>query len=117
MPAVSVGRWAGAETGEATAVVAGRVSTARAAAAARWAGAARANGHVPGPLLRHPRFRPPARVLAPLVKGVDRGTLTARGFDRTLRVAWTLADLAGRTSPGELEVAEALSFRTLAVAA
>ncbi|WP_138985495.1 hypothetical protein, partial [Mycobacterium avium] len=31
--------------------------------------------------------------------------------DRTLRVAWSVADLAGRTSPGPEEVATALSFR------
>ena len=29
----------------------------------------------------------------------------------TFAVAWTLADLAGRTSPGRDEVAVALSFR------
>ncbi|MCV7102925.1 hypothetical protein, partial [Mycobacterium palustre] len=33
------------------------------------------------------------------------------GLDRTLRVAWSLADLAGRQVPGPGEVAAALSFR------
>jgi magnesium chelatase family protein len=117
VPAVSVGRWAAAEVGEATAVVAVRVRRAREAAAARWAGVARTNALVPGPLLRSPRFRPSRRVLAPLLAGVERGTLTARGFDRLLRVAWTVADLSGRDRPGGTEVAEAMSLRSLAVAA
>lgn len=44
-------------------------------------------------------------------RALDRGLLSIRGVDRTLRVAWSLADLAGRTSPGIDEVAAALSFR------
>ena len=49
--------------------------------------------------------------MQPLRTALDRGLLSIRGVDRTLRVAWTLADLAGRTSPGRDEVAVALSFR------
>ncbi len=49
--------------------------------------------------------------MAPLRTALDRGVLSIRGVDRTLRVAWTLADLAGRTSPGMEEVSTALSFR------
>ena len=49
----------------------------------------------PAPCSARARHRPAAAVLAPLVRGVDRGTLTARGYDRALRVAWSLADLAG----------------------
>jgi magnesium chelatase family protein len=40
-----------------------------------------------------------------------------RGFDRVQRVAWTLADLAGRTVPGADEIAEALGMRLQRVAA
>ena len=47
----------------------------------------------------------------PLRAALDRGQLSIRGMDRTLRVAWTLADLAGRTSPGLEQVGTALSFR------
>lgn len=117
VPAVTAARWAQAEVGEPTAVVAGRVAAARAAARRRWGTVAATNAQVPGTLLRSVRHRPPTRVLAPLVAGVDRGTLTARGFDRALRVAWTLSDLAGRDSPGPDEIAEAVAFRTLAAAA
>ena len=113
VPAVTAARWAGAEPGETTAVVAARVADARAAAAARWGRAARTNAQVPGTLLRSRRHRPPTAVLRPLVQGVDRGTLTARGFDRALRLAWTLADLAGRAAPGPDEVNEAVALRTL----
>jgi magnesium chelatase family protein len=37
--------------------------------------------------------------------------LSIRGVDRSVRVAWTLADLAGRTSPTKDDVGVALSFR------
>jgi magnesium chelatase family protein len=47
----------------------------------------------------------------PLRTALDRGSLSIRGVDRTLRVAWTLTDLAGRTSPGRSEITTALSFR------
>ena len=56
-------------------------------------------------------FRLSQEVMAPLRTAVDRGVLSLRGCDRTLRVAWTLADLAGRTSPGKEEVMTAMSFR------
>jgi magnesium chelatase family protein len=49
----------------------------------------------------------------PLRLAVERGLLSIRGLDRTLRVAWSLADLAGRSAPGLDEVAAALSFRQL----
>ena len=49
--------------------------------------------------------------MEPLRTALDRGVLSIRGVDRTLRVAWTLADLAGRTSPGVDRSETALSFR------
>jgi magnesium chelatase family protein len=42
---------------------------------------------------------------------VDRGVLSARGYDRVLRIAWTVADLDGRARPEAGDVAEALSMR------
>ncbi|CFE50996.1 magnesium chelatase [Mycobacterium tuberculosis] len=57
------------------------------------------------------KFRPSSAAMLPLRTALDRGLLSIRGVDRTLRVAWSLADLAGRTSPGIDEVAAALSFR------
>jgi magnesium chelatase family protein len=97
--------------GEATATVRGRVAAARDAAAARWAPhGIRTNAEVGGSLLRR-RFRPSTAAMAPLRTSLDRGELSIRGVDRTLRVAWTLSDLAGRTSPGLDEITTALSFR------
>ena len=50
-------------------------------------------------------------------RALERGALSVRGFDRVVRVAWTLADLAGRTVPGSDEVAEALGMRLQRAAA
>ena len=107
---VRAGAFSPAE-GESTAQVCNRVALARNAAAARWRPHGfRTNAEVSGSLLRR-KFRPDNAAMAPLRTALDRGLLSIRGVDRTLRVAWTLADLAGRTSPGLDEVASALSFR------
>jgi magnesium chelatase family protein len=96
---------------EASAVVASRVLRAREAAARRLAGTPwRSTAEVPGPELRD-RWPLPSRVLAEPTAAFERGTLTARGLDRVLRVAWTLADLAGRDRPGPAEVGEAMFLR------
>jgi magnesium chelatase family protein len=102
---------AGAE--ESSAQVAGRVLLARAAARARWSVAGwLTNAEVPGPVLRSRRWRPDRAALALLDEELERGGLSARGCDRVLKLAWTLADLAGRTAPGGGEVAEAIGLRT-----
>lgn len=100
-----------AEESESTAQVRKRVAQARAAAVQRWQPYGfHANAEVSGALLRR-KFRPTNAVMAPLAAALDRGLLSIRGVDRTLRVAWTLADLVGRPSPGLDEIAAALSFR------
>ena len=97
--------------GESTATVRARVFAARAAAVQRWAGSGwRTNADVPGPVLRT-RFALPRSAIRPLDAGLRAGELTARGADRALRVAWTLADLAGRDSPDAELVETALFFR------
>jgi magnesium chelatase family protein len=63
------------------------------------------NAQVPGPVLRS-RWQPPAAALSTLKLDVDRSVLSTRGIDRVLKVAWTLADLAGRDVP-ELEDVDA----------
>ncbi len=99
------------KAGESTSVVRERVKSARDAAAQRWLEyGIRTNAEVSGVLLRR-RFRLEPAAMAPLKTALDRGLLSIRGVDRTLRVAWTLSDLAGRTSPGLDEVTTALSFR------
>jgi magnesium chelatase family protein len=102
-----------AQLPESSPVVAGRVAAARKAAEERWSGAGcRVNADVPGPVLRQAQWRPPRAALALTEMALERGLLSARGFDRVLRMAWTVADLAGRTTPGAEDIAEALSYRT-----
>ncbi|MER5933389.1 YifB family Mg chelatase-like AAA ATPase [Streptomyces sp. NPDC002054] len=98
--------------GESSAVVAGRVAEARARAAARLAGTPwTVNSEVPGHELRT-RWQPAPGALAQAERDLERGLLTARGLDRVLRVAWTVADLGGKGSPDALDVAVALELRT-----
>ncbi|MFC7275168.1 YifB family Mg chelatase-like AAA ATPase [Paractinoplanes rhizophilus] len=97
---------------EPSAIVAERVGRARKAAAARWAGDGwRLNGEVPGPQLRRPPWALPPADTADLRAALDRGLLSARGFDRVLRLAWTVADLDGRDRPGKAEIDEAIQLR------
>src|SRR6266704_399369 len=101
-----------ASQGEPSVVVAERVAKARAAAVARWAAHGWAtNAEVPGPVLRRPPWRLPRTSTVELGRWVDRGALSARGFDRVLRIAWTVADLDGRPGPDAGDVAEALGMR------
>ncbi|MEV4638526.1 YifB family Mg chelatase-like AAA ATPase [Actinoplanes sp. NPDC049548] len=97
---------------EPSAVVAQRVANARAAAASRWAADGwLLNAEVPGPQLRRPPWRLPLKATAALRAGLDRGSLSARGFDRILRLAWTIADLDGRQRPSGSDVDEAAQLR------
>jgi magnesium chelatase family protein len=118
LPPVTRAAWLdGLGTPETTATVAARVVAARAAAADRMAGTGLAlNSQVPGRLLRE-RWPVPRSALVLAERALERGALSVRGFDRVLRVAWTLADLAGRAAPGSDEVAEALGMRLQRAAA
>ncbi|PZS32910.1 MAG: hypothetical protein DLM61_06110 [Pseudonocardiales bacterium] len=96
---------------ESTAIVRERVLRAREAARARWAGTGwSTNAEVPGPVLRR-RFRLPRAVTEPIAAALHRGMVTARGADRTLRLAWTVADLAGRERPLVEDVSAAMGLR------
>ncbi|MEV7674920.1 YifB family Mg chelatase-like AAA ATPase [Streptomyces sp. NPDC088752] len=98
--------------GETTAVVAERVREARARAAARLADTPwRVNSEIPGHELRT-RYHAAPGALAEAERDIERGMLTARGLDRVLRVAWTVADLAGHDRPDHRDVALALEMRT-----
>ena len=69
----------------------------------------RLNAQIPGSQLRR-RFPPQPGALAPLERAMDAGQLSARGVDRVIRVAWTLADLAGAARPGHGEIGCALGL-------
>ena len=89
-----------------------RVTRARASAAHRLRGTPwRVNGEVQGSWLRGSEIRLPPSDTTVLDQALARGALTMRGYDRTLRVAWTIADLAGQTRPGRREISRALVLR------
>lgn len=94
-----------------------RVVDARARARERWAaddsGApVRAlTAHVSGTALRSAQWRLPAVDRVSLDRALERGALTMRGYDRVLRVAWTLADLDSADRPTADHVGRALYLR------
>ena len=97
---------------ESSAEVRERVIAARDAARQRWRGHGwQTNSEVPGSVLRRGEFRLPPGVTRPIELFLRDGRVTARGADRALRLAWTLADLAGTGEPSEDHVAQALMFR------
>lgn len=95
---------------ESSAVVAERVRLARERCAKRLSGTPwRCNAEIPSSAL-HGRFRPSAAAMKPLTACLDSGALSARGLDRIVRVAWTLADLAGKNEPEAEETSAALAM-------
>jgi magnesium chelatase family protein len=96
---------------EPSVVVGGRVLAARAAQRARLAGTPwSSNAEVSGSWLRGP-LRLGSGTTVDLDRGLDRGLLTIRGYDRVLRAAWSIADLNGLSVPGRDEVGRALLLR------
>ncbi|MFD0022521.1 YifB family Mg chelatase-like AAA ATPase [Streptomyces sp. NPDC058382] len=98
--------------GESTASVAARVQEARGRAAERLAGTPwTTNSEVPGHELRTRLTAAPGALMA-AERDMERGLLTARGLDRVLRVAWTVADLRSADRPDASDIAVALELRT-----
>ena len=92
---------------EGSAEVAARVAVARAVQRARQGGT---NAELEGdPLDRHAQPDEAGRKL--LADAAAAMGLSARGYTRVLRVARTIADLAGAEGVGRLHVAEALGYR------
>jgi magnesium chelatase family protein len=85
-----------------------RERTARRLAGTPWS----INAEVPGAWLRHRDHEPAENARAPLEAALERGLVSLRGHDRVLRLAWTLADLAGLDRPGRAEVGRALVLRS-----
>ena len=100
-----------APMGEPSAVIAARVAAARDMQRARYgADGPQCNAEADGkPLEAGLHAAPEARLLAE--QAAEKLRLSARGFTRTLRVARSIADLAGSEIVTRAHVAEALAFR------
>jgi magnesium chelatase family protein len=87
------------------------VAQARHASASRYRGTPWiVNAQVPGAYLRKHFPISPAS-LTSLENALSKGRISMRGFDRCLRLAWSNADLAGRDSPNQFDVAKAIFLR------
>lgn len=89
-----------------------RVVAARARAATRLAGTPwLLNAHVPGSWLRGADARLAPTVTRAIDRALERGSLSMRGYDRVLRLAWTLCDLDGDALPSVEHLGRALYLR------
>lgn len=105
---------AAAATGDAvtTQAARGRVAEARARAARRlrdtpW----ERNAQVSGAWLRQGPFALSPLVRRPLDAALQRGAITLRGYDRILRLAWSIADLDGRDAIDVADIGRALFLK------
>jgi magnesium chelatase family protein len=121
VPAVPPLDLARTQAGESSAVVAARVQAARDIQTARYAAfeqahrPIRTNADAEGEVLQEAvQLESTAQSL--IEDAAGKLKLSARGYHRVLRVARTIADLAGSESVSRIHVAEALSFRRLALA-
>jgi magnesium chelatase family protein len=101
----------GTTAAESSAAVAGRVAAARAVQRGRFEGLGwRLNSEAPGAWLRQ-RLGEARLARSALNRALELGALSLRGVDRVLRVAWTMADLAGCEAPGVNEIDAAMTLR------
>jgi magnesium chelatase family protein len=111
VPAVPIGAIADGIPGEASAVVRRRVCSARSLQHARYGTEGpRTNADLRGRAIV-PVCRPDARGRDLLRRAVEHLGLSARAYDRVLKVARTIADLEGAETVVGDHVAEALQYR------
>lgn len=103
---------AGEATGMSTREAASLVAEARLRAVERFrAEPWSTNATAAGAWLRESAHRLGRATTEQLDRALERGRLSMRGVTRTLRVAWTIADLAGADHPTRDHIGEALWFR------
>ena len=113
MPAVKVSELSAQESGEGSAEIRARVLKARQIQQARFAGErVYCNAQMP------PRFIRKFCSLTPssqqlLERAILKLGLSARAYDRILKVSRTIADLAGLEQIADEHIAEAVQYRTL----
>lgn len=71
----------------------------------------RTNAQTSGSWLRTGPLAPEPAIRRPLDAALHRGSLTLRGYDRVLRVAWSVADLAGRDRLSVADIGRALYLK------
>ncbi|HEX2943238.1 MAG TPA: ATP-binding protein, partial [Rhodopila sp.] len=103
----SAAELAHAPPGEPTSAIAARVAQARAMQAARYG----ADGPACNAEADASQVEAAAEARTLLEQAMERLRLSPRGYTRTLRVARSIADLAGSRAVGRVHVAEALAFR------
>jgi magnesium chelatase family protein len=94
--------------GESSASVAVRILAARDRAARRLAGTPwRVNARVPAAELCRD-WAPSPDALSGVERAAESGQISDRGVAKVIRVAWTVADLAGKDRPGRDDCENAL---------
>ncbi len=112
VPAVHFDELRDGAVGESSSVIRERVATARLAQQKRLQNAARCNARMSAREIRvHCRIDAEASQL--LRAAMDRMQLSARAHDRILKVARTIADVAGEDAIASAHIAEAIQYREL----
>jgi len=114
VPAVAYGDLVDEQSDESSAAIRGRVEQARAVQRTRFRDqrGVYANAHMsPRDLRRHCRLSAPVESV--LRQAVTRLSLSARAYHRVLKIARTIADLAGAAELTTAQVGEAIQYRSL----
>ena len=111
---VSIAEMASAEPGEPSAAVRERVVLARKVQEERFRGVEGVHTNaMMNPKMLRACCRLDAASAALLERAMERLNLSARAYDRILKVARTIADLAGAADIGAAHIAEAINYRSL----
>ncbi|MBI1766272.1 MAG: YifB family Mg chelatase-like AAA ATPase [Acidobacteria bacterium] len=113
VPAVKVSELSAKENGESSASIRQRVLRARQRQQERFTGEhVFCNAQMPPRHIRkYCQLEPPTQQM--LERAILKRGLSARAYDRILKVSRTIADLDGHEQVGEAQIAEAVQYRTL----